>query len=687
MDSYSNLMKAPFHRVILDFAFVLGVLGLAYFSGQNHLLQPRVPVASGQNAKSSFVETAPPMRPGGLPPILPNNEARTDIMNYLAGNWPDVCKTKDMKRDAVMTSIEELDPKEFSKLVAEVNSLPDSKDKDLVMYAMIWYLSGATDSSLKVYANPVLALSLLDCIKDPSERQRFQRCAFGVLASSDPQQALVELAKLPPGTADPSDYGDIFGALAKQDPAKAEAMMADLPPGAARTSALQSICGNLALTDPHAAIQWIMSLPLQDSEQAGALKRVGLAWVHTDLQAALNWALTLPLVDSAVLNSVILSQAMKNPQFVAANFDKLSDDATRNAAIQSMAPIWAAGPKGDPTAAINWLNQVATGVTYEKAVNSIIAGLADPAVSTTTDANGQTHMVTGGQANYAAAVSVLAQVTDPTARSQAIVTLASNWTQDSPQDALTWAQSLQGSESVSALNAIVSTWSKSDPTAAFAYVQNSPDPTAFASIAPALAQAEAQANPQAALAFAQSLPDGDAKTQALNNALVGLAKSDFPDAWSDATNLPDGDTRTTEMTNLVGTEAAKDPTQAVPLLDQFAAGPVQNNATRTLAKAWAAQDPTAASTWMNTLPPGSQRNVAVVELITAQSAKDPATALQWAATITTPTTQANQVQKIITTWAKTDPAAALNAAQSSNLPDNQKAALVQTLTKAASNGK
>jgi hypothetical protein len=240
------------------------------------------------------------------------------------------------------------------------------------------------------------------------------------------------------------------------------------------------------------------------------------------------------------------------------------------------------------------------------------------------------------------------KVTDPGARAGAIETLANRWDELSPKDALAWAQTLPDSDAAArttALSAILTNLSKSDSTAATAFVQNSADPSVFLPIAPTLAQNLAVTNPAAALTWTESLPDGSTKDQALNNVLVTMAGSDFTTAWNDAAALPENGSTDTIVGNLVGVLAQKDPTQAAGLIAQLPAGTEQVNATNALAAVWVKQDPQAFTVWLTTLPPGDPRDAAIGQLVSsAQATKDPATVAAWINSVNNPQTQAALTQ-------------------------------------------
>jgi len=612
-------MKNSFRGTVAYTAILLSVVGVAYYGGKANWFQPRIAAPVSPRSARPKVPPASAAKQADL-------QFKALLADILAGNWPDGYKTSKQKSIffEMLIANGAINPRDFPDLVAWLHDQPDSRDRQMMMFTLLGYLAGRGDAKLSA-ANPRLALQMIGYLTDPTERQALMGDALNHMAGDDPQKALAELAKLPPGSIPLDSYTGIFGGIAAQDPAGAAAIAASLPPGSERDYALQGVTK---------------------------------VWLRADPAAAINWASSLPPENSAVFDGMIDDLANRDPMSAASYLDKITDPTAHNDAVLSIARVLAAGQlltpgsTGDPAAALIWLNQNATGTTYATAVAKLFNGLTAPSMQTSTSPDGtmtQTSYSPYTQ-NTTLAISLLANITDPSVRSVAINSVASGWAISDPQAALTWVQTLPDSDATSraaALNTIVTTWSKTDSAAAVAFVQNSSDPSAFLSIAPALTQTMATTNPQAALAFAQSLPEGTAQTQALSNALVGVAGSNFTAAWTDATNLPPGDSQNTIMTNLVGVEAAKDPTQAAGLIQQLPPGPTQLSATTRLASTWVKLDPQAFTIWLNGLSPGDVRDTAIVQLASSsQATKNPSDVLAWVNTVSNPQTKAALVQQL-----------------------------------------
>ncbi len=506
-------------------------------------------------------------------------------------------------------------------LLENVSLLPPGPKRDELVHSLLFMLQNA---------DPANALALVGkALSDPAERDAYIKRTLVMAASRDPQLALKELAKLPLGPQTPEEYAAVFDGWASD-------------PGAAAAAAAAAA-----------------AIPIGES-RARALRAVSDEWSREDPKAALDWASALPSTDSVALKQALIEAAAQQPALAAQYLGDLQDASGRAAAISAIAAGMA---KTDPGAALDWLDQTATGAAYDNSVKSILASSA--------------------RSDPAAAAMLLNKITDPGDRQAVIASLAGTWGKANPQAALAWAQTLPDADATSrsaALSSIVASWSKSDPAAALAFVQNSPDPTAYLAAAPTLAQVMAQTDPQAALAWANSLPAGAAKDQALSNVLVHLAQGgNFTDAWNTASGLPAGPGRDLAMSNVIAALSSSDPAKAASLLGQMDLGGANLTAVQTIATAWIQQDAQAATQWINGLPTGNQRDAAATQLVMAEIPTRPADAMALANSISGQKARVSAVLHVIKSWGKADPTAALAAAQTANVPADRRATIVQSI--------
>ena len=607
-------------------ALFLGITGVCYWLGWSRAtMTPSPMVAEQKNASASsksqktsghYFTTLEEIRALFADP----NRTWEDKMNYFM--------------EGLMPGINPADLPDAIKLIANLH-VPASEtgDRSVVLRDLF-------DAFAK--ANPLETLSLIKNYPNLENRKGIIGEALGILAATDPQQAFDLLAKLAPGDFDArTTYSLLFDAWASVHPADAAAAALSLPLGFNRTMAIGAVADEWARTDAKGAIQWAQSL---GSTEVGRLNQSLLDYV---IQTAIR---------ASSMNGTL------DPQVATTELNLITNLSERNSVISTLAQTLGTGLNGNRVAAMDWLNQNATGLTYDKAVNQIFSNFNNPATLP----------------------AALNEVTDPGARAGAISALATRWADINANDALAWAQSLpesDGAARTGALNTILTTLANTDPATAAAFLKNVPDPGDFSSTVSAIVQRLASTDPQAALEMANTLPDDATKGKAINSVLVKMAATDFASAWNYAGSLPDGTIRDTAIVGLVSENAAQNPAQAASLLDQIPPGTAQTSAVDALAKTWLKQDPQAFTNWLTGMPTGSERDEAIGQMVSStQTAKNPAAVLAWANTISDPQIQAKQIESVLTTWMKSDSIAALNAAQTVNLPDAQKTALIQKLT-------
>ena len=410
--------------------------------------------------------------------------------------------------------------------------------------------------------------------------------AADINLADDSKGGLEKLAKLPTGAKTQAMYRDAFATWAKNP--------RDAPDAA--TAAL--------------------ALPV-GLERTAALKGLTEGWAESDAKASLDWASSLLATEPDLLEQAMIAVGSQNndswqPALAAQYLDKLPDASARNQAIKAIGTNWGngfhtGGEDPGPADALAWLDQVATGETYDSTITAIFSGL--------------------DQVNPIAAANLIDKVTEPDVRSAVLTHMLTYWNAN-PEAALSWAQNLPDADQAvrdQALPLIINNLAKSDPAAAAAFVQQSHNPAIFQQNIAGIAQNFASVDPQAALVWTNSLPDGDVKNQALSSVLVSLSASDFTSAWNDAANLTDTDTATTILGNLVVNLAKKNPAQATAQIGQLATEAAQVNAASRVASTWVLADSAGFSAWANTLPPGSEHDAAVAAAMKAlQNAKLPA---------------------------------------------------------------
>jgi len=458
--------------------------------------------------------------------------------------------------------------------------------------------------------------------------------------------------------------GEDLSMLAMTDPKEALALLAKLPHGAMTSDAYRSVFNKWASNPQTTALAAAAAAELpQSPDKTSALIGVADAWVSQDPKAALDWASGLVGVNGSAFREALVATSQMDPALAAQYVGMLPKATARNDVILTIAQSWANGSKGDPGATLDWLDQVATGTTYDRAVQSIFFNFA------------RTDPSTGA--------ALVDKLIDPVDRSTAISQLSQSWSRNDPGATLDWLQTLPSTDSVAsaaALSSVLTNWSKRDLQSAVNYVDGVTDPAVFQTVAPLLAPAMARQDPQAALSWVNGFPDSAAKSQAISGVLTTMAATDFSGAWNYASNLPTGAGRDGAMDSLVSTLSSRDPAQAAALLGQLGSDAAVLSATTTVASNWAQRDPAGLTAWINTQPTGDLRDAAVVQYVSNQAAKDPAAAFAMANTIANQTTRTTYVKSAIVQMAKKDMTAATQAIQTANIQDAQRQNILMTIT-------
>jgi hypothetical protein len=238
---------------------------------------------------------------------------------------------------------------------------------------------------------PALALSKIELIDDPRTRNDATGRIYGLWLETQTQQGLAALAQLPDGKQTQAYYLQAFQTWAEGNPA--------FPPLAAAA----------ALSLP----------PGPDQEQA--LDGVATSWAQVyDPQAVLNWASGLQPANPAALYFAVVEASAKAPNLAAQYVNQLTDTSAQSTAIQNISVNMT---KTDPTATLAWLDQVATGETYDNSVAKLISTVVVK--------------------NSTLASTLMSQVTKPGVSDAVSATLAgSNWARVFPRDAAAWLKTL-----------------------------------------------------------------------------------------------------------------------------------------------------------------------------------------------------------------------------------------------------
>jgi hypothetical protein len=275
-------------------------------------------------------------------------------------------------------------------------------------------------------------------------------------------------------------------------------------------------------------------------------------------------------------------------------------------------------------------------------------------------------------------------------RRNALRDVLTAWAQADPASAIATARTMPKALRDAVLPAMFDQWSRIDPQAAFAALDQIADAGvrakaaslvvhnfAFSDPAGALALARSlpvslqnkqlfadiftqwgQQDPAAALAAAQLLPGGASRTQALESMFASWAALDPLSALKAAEILPKGPDRDGALAKSFASLAADDPASAASYLANLPAGPARNQLVATLADAWADSDPAAALAWLDKNAVGSTFDDAIKGVLTKLSQVDPLAAINFIGGMPDNASKTSFLQTVVGEWAKADPATA-----------------------------
>jgi hypothetical protein len=300
-------------------------------------------------------------------------------------------------------------------------------------------------------------------------------------------------------------------------------------------------------------------------------------------------------------------------------------------------------------------------------------------------------------------------------RNGLLQSVASNWANQDPAAALTWAdQTLNGAAYDSVTQTVLKQMGQTDPASEAAALAQISDPNVVNQSIPDLATAWAQQDVQAALTWAQSLPttNNDVRQTALNDVLNSWTATDpagaaaylqqnltsDPDfgklaaqvatSWGNndpqaaltwAQSLPAGAAQNTALVAAVTQLANVDPDTAWADAERLT-GNSQSQALGNVISAMANQDPDEAADALGDLPAGTDLDAATTNVATNWLRQDPDEASQWIATLPTGSARDGAVTQLVSTLSKTDPDTAYDWAASISDPTTRNNQVVNLAT-------
>ncbi len=457
--------------------------------------------------------------------------------------------------------------------------------------------------------------------------QNFLARIGGAWGESAPQEAMTWIERVAPQPG----HGEltflilnVAGRVSQNDPRKAldfwkqqKAYVAEW----VKKDVEKQLFGVWAKQDPRAAAA--AALDVHGKDQPEILAKVAETWAQTDVQAGLAWA-------SQVSNSATRKTF------------------TRDLAL-SLADI-------DPKAAITWAQTPGVDFAREQVLEKALAKLASTDVS--------------------AALVALAGIPDGKERDGSIAQAIQSIAAKNADGAMQLFQLLPaGPERIRAATAIGQTMNQSDPQAALNWLATNGSITTWQ--AKNVIGGWLNQSPNDAIAWAQALPAGEKREAALGAVATRLADSDPAKAKAFFQQLS-SDRQDDISRDLMRTFYKQDAEQARQWAQSLPPGKSQADALNYVADEWYKKDPAAVAQWINTLPSGQGRDSAVDGYSASLANTDPANAMRCALTIDNALARFDAIEGVTNRWLQSDANAARNwIAASADLSDAQKSHLLK----------
>jgi hypothetical protein len=186
--------------------------------------------------------------------------------------------------------------------------------------------------------------------------------------------------------------------------------------------------------------------------------------------------------------------------------------------------------------------------------------------------------------------------------------------QSDVQSALEFASTLSGQERFDAIVNVLPVWTSYDPRAAAAWIDGMTEPRLRQTALMTVASAYAQQQPEEALQWLISLSPRDA-SMASGFVFSTLAQADPKRASELVATLPEGSGRFDATSQIVAIWAQNEPSAAAQWVESIANDEQRRQLTATLLQQWASHDQAAAMAYLDRIPTRAERDAAAVAII------------------------------------------------------------------------
>lgn len=468
------------------------------------------------------------------------------------------------------------------------------------------------------------AISMIDDLTNPELRRSLRNSAITAAAQVDPRAAVDLLRKMDLAQNDQWLYHSVFAAWASNDVESAKMAAAQLP-GKGPEWAASTIAWTLASSDPQAAWNYAMTIRNGDQIVRAPLQQVATVWAQTDPQEAIRSAMTL--TDEATRNTIISTIAQnwaQNDFDGALKFAVSVSDPTQRADILAQFAQTSTDRRQEVFTAL--LDYMPPGDNFGRAVRNLVEQWA--------------------QSNPIEASIAIKQLPPGKALTEAVRQVAWGWKNrgGDPQEMLAWAKELPvGEARNTGIRQVFDNWGTQDPKQAFAAISKLPVESQSAA-QQAVAEAWARKSPEDVLQWSSSMTDPNMRANVVDSALRN---------W-----------------------ASVSPTAAARYL-QTLPQEYRDRAMNSVVQSWSSKDVNGAAVWLRSQPqtPGKDRSIET--LSTRMASEDPSKALEWAATVSDKTRRTRLTEQLARSWLRQEPAAAKAWVAQSGLSEEERTRILR----------
>lgn len=259
-------------------------------------------------------------------------------------------------------------------------------------------------------------------------------------------------------------------------------------------------------------------------------------------------------------------------------------------------------------------------------------------------------------------------------------TIASEWVNHDQDAALSWAMSLEGNQSLSAIRSIFNQVASSDPAEAALLLSSITDPAALSQAQSTIAREWGEQDWAAAEAWISSLST-DQQGAAYAQALRGLSDEDYLAAAEKLTSLSNVDDYANTMESITRDWSKVDPAAAASWVMENGTVEAQVDSIGPAVASWTNVDQVAAYEFVSQQELGDVRDEAAIAYIRANVNGDTNQNLALAESVSDANDRARAISRSVSSWMREDQEAATEYINSSELlTDNQKSQVIRRST-------